>query len=111
MKYTVYYTETAERDVEDTARYIMLSLKNPVAADQLLIEVDKAVNSLAHMPERYRLVDDLVLASWGIRFVQVKNYLAFYTISPQTATVHIIRFLYRRSDWAFILRSSYIPEA
>ena len=111
MKYKIHMTEDAECDVEDVGRYIMVSLKNPVAADRLLTELDRAVNSLAHMPERYRLVDDMVLASWGVRYVQVKNYFAFYTVSRQTATVHIIRFLYGKSDWAFILRSSYIPEA
>lgn len=111
MKYNIHVAEEAERDVEDAARYIMVSLKNPVAAADLLTEFDEAANSLEHMPERYPLVDDIVLASWGIRFIQVKNYLAFYTVSPQTAAVHIIRFLYSKRDWAFILRNNYLPEA
>ena len=110
MKYHIHVAEAAERDVEDAARYIMVSLKNPVAAADLLTEFDRAVRSLEKMPERYRLADDMVLASWGIRYAQVKNYLAFYTVSSETATVHIIRFLYGKSDWAFLLRSSYTPE-
>lgn len=110
MRYKVQLTEAAERDVEDAARYILLSLKNPVAAGTLLTEAEKAIDSLVHMPERYRLVDDMVLASWGIRYTQVKNYFVFYTVSSQTATVHIIRFLYAKSDWALILRNSYLPE-
>ena len=36
--------------------------------------------SLADLPQKFRLVDDPVLASWGIRFVRINNYLAFYTI-------------------------------
>lgn len=57
-------------------------------------EADTAINSLAHMPERYAPVDDQVLAALGIRFIQVKNYLAFYVIAKDTCTVHIVRFLY-----------------
>ena len=111
MKYKIHITEEAEHDVEGTAHYIMASLKNPIAAAGLMAELDERINSLAHMPERYQLVNDIVLASWGIRFIKVKNYLAFYSVSQQTATVHVVRFLYAKSDWAFILRSSYLPEA
>lgn len=111
MIYNIHIAEAARLDMKSAADYIKLSLKNHQASINLVRETNEALHSLAHMPERYQLVNDIVLASWGIRFIQVKNYLAFYTVSPQTATVHIIRFLYGKSDWAFILRSSYIPEA
>ena len=110
MNYNIHITDEADHDMNQAVDYIEFSLQNPVAADALMDAVDLAVSSLAHMPGRYRLVDDIVLASWGIRFIRVKNYLAFYTVSPKTAMVHIVRFLYAKSDWAFILRNSYIPE-
>ena len=111
MIYNIHIAEAARLDMKSATDYIKLSLKNHQASINLVRETNEALHTLAHMPERYQLVNDIVLASWGIRFIQVKNYLAFYTVSPQTATVHIIRFLYGKSDWAFILRSSYIPEA
>ena len=41
----------------------------------------------------------------GIRFVQIKNYLAFYVVKESQVTV--IRFLYAKSDWISILKSGF----
>ena len=106
MTYHIHITKAAERDIERAADYIEYTLKNPKAADELLDEADMAVNSLAQMPERYALADDKVLAAWGIRSIQVKNYLAFYVIAKDTRTVHIIRFLYGKRDWISLLRNT-----
>lgn len=48
--------------------------------------------------------DDKILASWGVRFVTVGNYLAFYTISEEEKQVNIVRFLYAKSDWHSVLK-------
>lgn len=111
MIYNIYVTEAAKLDLKGSVDYIKFQLNNRQAAINLMREANEVFHSLTHMPERYQLVHDIVLASWGIRYVQIKNYLAFYTVSPQTSAVHIVRFLYGRSDWAFILRNSYIPKA
>ncbi|MCD8145738.1 MAG: type II toxin-antitoxin system RelE/ParE family toxin [Clostridiales bacterium] len=58
---------------------------------------------------RYQLADDPVLASWGIRFVTVNNYLAFYTVSESTQTVYILRFLHSRRDWSTLLKQDDFP--
>lgn len=106
MTYHIHITRAAERDMERAADYIEYTLKNPKAADELLDEADMTINSLAQMPERYALADDKVLAAWGIRSIQVKKYLAFYVIAKDTRTIHIIRFLYGKSDWVSLLRNT-----
>ncbi len=78
MSYQFYITSTAEHDIMRAADYI-----------------------------EFRLVDDPVLASWGIRFVIVNNYLAFYTIDEEKQTVIIVRFLYQKSNWTSILRQGF----
>lgn len=103
MSYSVYVADAARRDLNKAADYIELTLKNPKAADDLLTEAEKQIGSLSECPKRYKLVDDPVLASWGIRFVIVKGYLAFYTVSEESNLVMIIRFLFRRSNWKAIL--------
>lgn len=105
MSYTVSITDKAERDMENAADYIEFSLKNPIAANNLLAECDKAITGLAEMPERFSLVNDSVLASWGIRCFPVRNYIMFYRIDKAEKTVYILRFLYGRSSWQSILRS------
>ena len=110
MSYQVHITRQAEKDLNRVLDYIEFSLKNPQAADRLLDEAEHTLGSLALMPERYALPEDKLLAAWGIRFVQIRKYLAFYVIAKETQTVHIIRFLYGKSDWRSILRQGFTTE-
>ena len=103
MSYNIHITSAAERDLIRAADHIEFTLKNPKAADELLDEAEKQIDSLADFPERFRLVNDPVLASWGIRFVIVKGYLAFYTISEDDNRVIVVRFLFQKSNWNAIL--------
>jgi plasmid stabilization system protein ParE len=107
MSYDIHITSTAERDLIRAADHIEFNLKNPKAADDLLDEAEKQINSLSDFPEKFRMVDDPVLASWGIRFVIVKGYLAFYTISEKYNRVIIVRFLFQKSNWNAILRQGF----
>ena len=68
MSYQVHITSTAEHDIMRAADYIEFTLKNPTAADNLLDVATEQIGSLADLPQKFRLVDDPVLASWGIRF-------------------------------------------
>ena len=106
----VHITAAAERDLNRAADHIEFSLKNPQAADKLITEAEESLSGLSHMPERFALVDDKLLSAWGIRFVQVKNHLAFYTVPQMSDIVYVLRFLYGKSDWASILRSSMASE-
>lgn len=110
MNYYVHITQRAENDLSRALDYIEFSLKNPQAADSLLEEAETALSSLDYMPERYAVADDKLLAAWGIRYIQVKKYLAFYIVSEEAQIVHIIRFLYGKSDWRSILRSGFTTE-
>lgn len=107
MSYQVHITSTAEHDIMRAADYIEFSLKNPDAADNLFDAATEQIGSLADLPQKFRLVDDPVLASWGIRFVIINNYLAFYTIDEEKQTVIIVRFLYQKSNWTSILRQGF----
>ena len=107
MSYQVHITFTAEHDIMRAADYIEFTLKSPDAADNLLDVATERINSLADLPQKFRLVDEPVLASWGIRFVIIDNYLAFYTIDEEKQTVIIVRFLYQKSNWTSILRQGF----
>ena len=100
----MHITERAQRDLESAADYIEYSLLNPAAADDLLDAAEEALSSLSDMPQRIMLATDEVLAAWGVRFIQVKSYLAFYTVDEEKNIVHVVRFLYMKRDWQTILR-------
>ena len=107
MSYQVHITSTAEHDIMRAADYIEFTLKNPDAADKLLDVAAAQINSLADLPQKFRPVDDPVLASWNIRFVIINQYLAFYTIDEEKQTVIVVRFLYQKSNWTSILRQGF----
>ena len=102
MSYHLHITSAAERDIFQAADYIEFVLKNPKAADDLLEETDQKINALLPFPQEHPIVEDKLLAAWGIRFTQIKNYLAFYVVEENQVTV--IRFLYAKSDWISILK-------
>ena len=104
MSYQLHITSTAEHDIMRAVDYIEFTLKNPQAADNLLDVVTKQIGTLSELPQKFRIVDDPILASWEIRFVIINNYLAFYTIDEEKQTVIIVRFLYQKSNWTSILR-------
>lgn len=106
MNYEVFSTRAANRDMMKAADHIEFVLHNPQAADELLEEAGIKISSLSEFPQRYAVVDDSVLKSWGIRFLQVRNYLAFYVVSESEKRVYIVRFLYGKRDWVSILRST-----
>ena len=110
MNYEIYITRAAERDLNEAADYIEFILYNPKAADDLLIEAEKRIASLAFMPDKTALVEDPVLKAWGIRFITVNNYMAFYLIDEKNHKVIIVRFLYQRRDWNAILRKEIEPD-
>ena len=107
MNYEVRITRAAENDLNEAAYYIEFVLLNPQAADDLVDAVEETLPTLAQYAQRYALVDDPVLRAWGIRFVQIKNYLAFYTISEEEQKVYIVRFLYGKRNWISILKNGF----
>ncbi len=107
MNYVLHITPTAERDMNHAADYIEFTLKNPQAADCLLDKAEEQISSLSQFPQRHPLAEDKILASWGVRFIQVHNYLAFYVISEESSQVTVIRFLYAKRDWLSVLKSGF----
>ena len=67
--------------------------------------VEKETGSLTVFSERYAVLDDSVQSSFNVRFVRVKDYLAFYVIMEDERLVVILRFLHMRRDWTEILKA------
>lgn len=110
MAYKIYITNTAKRDMSHATKHIEFVLKNPKAANDLLNEINTKINDLISFPERYPLIDDPILSLWKIRFLVIKNYLAFYIIDKEKKSVFIIRFLYQKSNWKAVLYQTCPPD-
>lgn len=103
-EYKVNVTSTAENDIIHALDYIENTLLNSVAADDLEAEIGYALSSLSTYPQRFKIPDDPLFKTAEIRFIIIKNYLAFYTINEQLQQVNVLRFLYGKSDWLSILK-------
>ena len=104
MSYDVRVTEVCLHDIESATDYIDLVLLNHDAALKLEGDVEDAVNQLSDAPKSYALVPDPMLASWGIRFTLVGNYIVFYIVNDTEQVVYVIRFLHTKQNWNRILR-------
>ena len=103
--YEVSLSAQADRDIRAAIRYIAVELRNPQAANGLLDRFTEAVQSLQMMPERFALVSDEYLASLGFQAVVVENYLLFYIVDKQESKVSVVRVLYGRRNWNWILQN------
>jgi len=102
-RYKVVMTQPAAADLQSIANYIAYELKEPAAAKKLLGKIKETVTGLTKMPTRHALVADERLAFNGIRKTLVDNYIVFYVVPENDATVIIIRILYSRRDWEHLL--------
>ena len=101
--YFVNITDIAEEDILATVKYISNELKAPVAANNLLDEIEKHEDILGKTPNIYPYVPDEYLAAKGLKFAIIKNYLMFFTVDDDAKKVNVLRFLYGRRDWKNIL--------
>lgn len=99
----VVFTDVAEADMLNAFSYISEILKAPTAAENLVFEAEKAIGSLVDFPMSCPLVSDESFATMGVRFLTIKNYLAFYVANESTQLITIVRFLYARRDWIALL--------
>ena len=94
MTWKVNYTEDAEQDLQDIYEYISDVLFEPVIAEKQANRIMDAVNSLDHMPLRYRLYNSEPWYTKGLRVLPVDNYLVFYLTDESQNTVAIIRIMH-----------------
>ena len=107
MKYTVEVARTATQDINSTAGYIVNQLKNPAAARLLLKSSFACIDSLEEFPARHPIIDEPILEAQQLRFLPVHGYLLFYQIEEPAQTVHVLRFLYGKSNWVSILKTDF----
>ena len=97
--YSLSITDIAEEDILSAVRYIANVLKAPMAANNLLDEIQKHEEMLENTPHAYPFVPDKYLAGKGIKFVLIKKYILFYIVNEDKKAVTVLRFLHSRRDW------------
>lgn len=101
--YNVLITNRAKNDLVGIGDYITYTLFEPEIALNLIKGIRQQINKLSELPIRQSFIDDVVLASQGIRCLPYKNYYIFYQIEELTKTVFVLRIGYNRRNWKEIL--------
>ncbi|MBP3265157.1 MAG: type II toxin-antitoxin system RelE/ParE family toxin [Acidaminococcaceae bacterium] len=103
MRYSVSVTEEAKRDLRSIINYIAFRLKSPMAAQNLLDEIEEQIEGLAQFPERFQLYELEPWHSRNLRMVSVKNFVILYIPDIETKVVNVYRIFYGKRDIAAIL--------
>lgn len=102
-KYRIEASVQARNDMLEIWDYIVTELQNPIAAGNLIDEIEKGIKFLATMPKQYKIVDIEPWRSQEIRKVRVKNFYVYYKIYEERSLVAIIMVTYVGRDQDAVL--------
>ncbi len=97
-EYKVKITPQASTQMLEIFSYISDTLKEPIAAEGLLDELQKSILSLNTMPKRAALTEEEPWRSYGIHKMSVKNFLVYFWVNEDSKEVHITAVIYGRRD-------------
>lgn len=101
--YSLKFSRLAARDLDEAFDYISDTLKNPPAAENLVLETEKRLRGILDFPCSCGFVADPYLRHLEIRFLPVNNYLLFLRVQEEKKEVEVVRFLYGKRAWEGIL--------
>lgn len=105
MTYKVKLTNNALEQLKDAVGYISKVLLEPEIARRWSDRIKKEILSLDHMPLRYSLVDEEPWRAKGIHKMTIENFIVYYWVNEETATVWVTAVVYGRRDQIAVLRN------
>lgn len=97
-KYKLIILPEAQADIRGIVLYIADDLSAPQAALDLQAAFQEGINSLVHMPQRIKTVDERPWKDMGVRKIRVKNYYIYFIIDEGEMTVKVNAVIYVGRD-------------
>jgi plasmid stabilization system protein ParE len=94
--YLSTYLPSFENDVDAVRHYIAYNLGNPIAADRLVEDIERAIKKRLLNPTGYRKYVSAKERKQHYYTIPVKNYLIFYVVTGNT--MEIRRFIYNKRN-------------
>lgn len=104
-KYEVYFSESAQEDLNAIAEMIFQVSKSGVTTMRFVSELRTSVSHLSEFPESGKCLYLLEYADYGIRYLIHKEYLLFYTIDETSKKVLILGVIDGRREYIDILKN------
>ncbi len=101
---TFLFTDTAEKDLDDTLSYISKELCNPIAAKNLFFKIGETIDRICDFPESCPLVENEYVVSKDIRKAVIDNYIMYYAFEEDSHNISILRIVYGRRNLDEIIK-------
>lgn len=96
-EYKLRFLPLFEDDLSEIVDYIAFELENPIAAEQLVDDVQKAITERLPFAESFEPFRSARNRKYPYYRIPVRNYTVFYVVIGDTMEVR--RILYSRRDW------------
>jgi len=104
--YRINWTGRAEKELKGICRYISRQSSLSIARRFERIVKITVSDRLSSMPQKYRRVDDPLLAAMGLRRMNVKRYAVFFSIDEEEKSVKVERVIHSKRDLINVLRGN-----
>ena len=92
MEYTLRYLPIAKQDLADAINYILNEFQNPIAAENTLNKIEKAIQErLEHDPESFAVWPSKKKHEFPYRRINVGNYTVWYVVIDKVMEVRRIQ--------------------
>ena len=98
IKYDVFVSPEADKDIDDIFNYIAQNLGAPMSAARITDDIYQRIFSLSVFPEGYAMAECSNLEGREIRKVTSHRYIIFYVVDKKNKTVSVLRVLYSRRN-------------
>lgn len=95
-EYTLRYLPLFSKDLTEAVNYIAVTLQNPISAEQLVDEVEAAIEKRLEMPLAFEPYPSTKSRKHPYYRINVKNYMVFYVVISNVMEVR--RFLYSKRN-------------
>lgn len=96
--YNLFYSELAKDDLKEIALYISAELKNPSAAENLIVRIIETAENCTQFPYSNPVYVSLKPLKREYRKAYVDNFMLFYWVNEDKKCIEISRVIYARRN-------------
>ena len=96
-QYRLEYTPLFDEELADAIRYIAVKLRNPQAAEKLLVDTERAIQERLFAPESFEPVPSSKDREHPYYRIAVGNFIVLYCVIDDVMDVR--RFVYEKRNW------------
>lgn len=97
-KYSLRYLPIAQQDLSEIIDYIQNNLQNPIAAENTLSKIEKAILERLESPESFAVWQSNKKRDYPYRRINVGNYSVWYVVIDDVMEVRRILYSKRNEE-------------